>query len=339
MQVVLNRLGRALCLRAAEPLLFLVCLGCLAPACLPTVQGQASDDDTTEIGDDDAGELDEPALDDSDFLQVGTFNIDWLADHHGSEYTPRNDVDYGMIRQLIVEYDLDLMAMQEIEGEGALDLLELPEQYAYAVGDTGWSQNPAILYRADRVSVANVREVTLPSYDWPNKAPLLADVRAIDGSLAFTFAVVHFVPFADYDNATERERQVLELHRYLTEDLEFLGNDPPFVDHVVVAGDFNDTFAGIHDHVDSLAAFEHDPVFLFATVYTEFYTELSYQSKIDHVVMTQNLAPAYLNGGQQGACHVIAHDQISPYADYEGGWGGGQNISSHRPVWVFMDVN
>ena len=320
-----------------------LCLCCLLASCLPTVQGtsqdddSAGDDDTTGAGDDDSG-LDEPAFDAAGYLQVGTFNIDWLADHYGSEYTPRNEVDYGMIRQLVVEYDLDLLALQEIEGTGALELLELPDGWAFAVGETGWSQNPAILYRSDRVAVDNVREVYLPSYDWPNKAPLLADVSATAGTLAFTFVVVHLVPFADYDNASERETQVTELYRYLTEDQGFLGGEPPYVDHVLVAGDFNDTFAGIHEQVDSLDVFESDPDFLFATRDTDDYTELSYQSKIDHLVMTESLAPAYLNAGELGACHVIAHDRIDPYADYEGGWGGEQNISSHRPVWIFMDV-
>ncbi len=281
--------------------------------------------------------LDEPALDDPAQVQVGTFNIDWLWDHYEGEFTPRNATDYAMVARLITDHDLDLVGLQEINGPGALDLLELPGEYEYVVGQSGWSQNPAILYRSDRLEVLRSREVFLEGTDWPSKDLLVAEVTSLDGQLAFTFVVVHLTPFADEDNAAYRDNQVRQLYAFVTEELPATVQ-PPFGDHVVVAGDFNDTFEGIHPWYDTLQVFEDDADFVFATEDTKDYTEISYRSKIDHVLLSANLVPHYLNAGADGACHVIAHDEISPYSDYEGGYDGRQNISSHRPAWIFMDV-
>lgn len=291
--------------------------------------------DTTEASPP-APALDEPELDDPGFLQVGSFNIDWLWDHYEGEYSPRNATDYEMVGRVFADFDLDLMGLQEINGPGALDLLELPTEFEYAVGQSGWSQNTAILYRADRIEVLRAREVALEGTSWPSKDLLVAEVASLDGQLAFTFVVLHFTPFGDEDNSEYRHNQVQQLYQYVTEELPAVV-EPPFGDHVLVVGDFNDTFEGIHPWYDSLQVFEDDPDYVFATLDTDDYTEISYRSKIDHVLMSANLKPRYFNAGAEGACHVIAHDQISPYSDYEGGYDGRQNISSHRPVWVFME--
>jgi endonuclease/exonuclease/phosphatase family metal-dependent hydrolase len=309
-------------IRAAAPTLLALMSGCLI-----TTDGTPAPPDATW-----------PAYDDPAYAQVGTFNIDWLWDHHEGEYEPRNAVDYAMVARIFTDFDLDLVALQEINGAAALELLELPPDYAYVVGESGWSQNPAILYRSDRIEVVRAREVTLPGTEWPSKDLLVAEVSSLDGQLAFTFVVVHLNPFGDEENAAYRHNQVQQLYTYVTGELPATV-DPPFGDHVIVAGDFNDTFEGIHPGYDTLQVFEDDEDWVFATEDTDEYTELWYRSKIDHVLLTSNLASHYLAAGSDDACQVIAHDQLSPYNDYEGGYGGRQNISSHRPVWIYVEVD
>jgi endonuclease/exonuclease/phosphatase family metal-dependent hydrolase len=275
---------------------------------------------------------------DAAWLQVATFNSSWLWAAYGEGYTPRNTVDYAMIARLFQGFDLDLVGLQEVDGEGALALLELPEPWAWAVGETGWSQNPAILWRADRLRVENVREVHLEGNEWPTKDPLVADVQSLDGSLAFTFVVVHHAAYSDNESAAQRYAQAVALHAWLVDELATEQDHAPFSDHVLVGGDFNDAFTPLNSAWPSLEVFEDDPGFAFATRDAEDYSQISYRSLIDHLVLSEALWSAYRDMGQPGACQVVAHDLLSPWSDYDGGYGGRQNISDHRPVWIYLAV-
>lgn len=272
------------------------------------------------------------------WLQVATFNTSWLWAAYEDGYTPRNAVDYAMIARMFTGFDLDLVALQEVDGEVAMALLELPEPWAWAVGASGWSQNPTILWRADRLRVENVREVHLEVNEWPSKDPLVADVSSLDGELAFTFVVVHHKPYADNEDAAQRYAQAEALHTWLVEELAAEPERAPFHTSVLVAGDFNDAFTPLNSVWPSLAVFEDDPGFTFATRDTDGYSQIGYRSLIDHLVLSEPLWPAYRDGGQLGACQVIAHDETPPWSDYEGGFGGQQNISDHRPVWIYLAV-
>ncbi|MCB9528047.1 MAG: endonuclease/exonuclease/phosphatase family protein [Myxococcales bacterium] len=265
-------------------------------------------------------------------LAVGTFNIDWLADTYESEYTPRLAADYAMIAALIEETGVDVFGLQEIEGRGALELLGLPDDYAWAVGRSGWSQNPAILYRPDRVTLTDVREVHLPGTDFPSKDPLAARVTSLDGALAFTLVVVHMNPFPSTDDTTYRAHQITELHRWLTDGLD---TAPPPAPPVVVLGDFNDTHEGIHRTLDTLTPLEGDPRFVFVEDDCPGGTEIHYESRIDHLIVDAALTDRLA----EPACVLDRFDDRSPYADYPDGWRGRSNISSHRPLWMSLRVD
>lgn len=264
-------------------------------------------------------------------IEVGSFNIDWLADEYESEYTPRLAADYDMIAALIVETGVEVFGLQEIEGDGALALLGLPDGYAWAVGRSGWSQNLAILYRADRVALTDVREIHLPGTDFPSKDPLAARVQSLDGALAFTLVVVHMNPFPNTDDTTYRQNQITELHRWLTAGL---ADHPPPEPPVVVVGDFNDTHDGIHRTLDTLTAFEADPRFVFVEDDCPGSSQTRYDSRIDHLVIDAALAERL----GDPACVVDRFDERSPYRDYPGGHRGRSNISTHRPLWLTLRV-
>ncbi len=278
----------------------------------------------------------DPAWSEPGRVQVATFNADWLWDHVGGEYEPRTEVDFQMIGRLLVEHDLELVGLQEVDGDGGMEMLQLPAGWDWVTGETGWSQNIALLWQTDAFEVSNVREVWLPGTDWPSKDPLVARVQHRGGNLRFTVVVVHFNPYEDYDDAIYRAMQVEELHTWLTDVLP-TEEPSPWSDHVLVMGDFNDTFGGINRGVDSLEPLEQDPTWTFATWDTDDYTHIPYKSRIDHIMLSDDLLPRYLEAGQPDGCKVIAHDQLPPWDRYDGGWGGDQVISDHRPVWIYLE--
>ncbi len=272
-------------------------------------------------------------------LQVGTFNADWLWAGYEGGYYPRNAVDYAMMARIFGAFDLELVALQEVNGDAAMALLGLPQEWSWALGESGWSQNPGVLWRNDRVRVDNVRELSLPTNEWPSKDPLVVDVTALDGGLAFTLVVVHHKPYSGTEDAALRYAQAEQLHDWIVGDLALETHRAPFHDHVLVAGDFNDDFVPLNSGYPSLSVFEDDPWFTFLTRDTEDYSQVPYRSLIDHLVVSEPLLAAYAEHGQPDGCKVIAHDEISPWSDYDGGFGGGQNISDHRPVWAYLQVD
>jgi len=275
-----------------------------------------------------------PERADPAYLQVGSFNIDWLAAGYRSEFTPRLARDYEMITRLIVETDVEVFGLQEIEGDGALELLGLPARYRWHVGESGWSQNPAILWRSDRVRVDDAREIRLPGTDFPSKDPLAARVTHLDGDLAFTLIVVHFHPFPNAEDSGYRAHQIEQLHTWITRGLpEHPIPEPP----VVIVGDFNDSHAGLNDQIPGLVPFEDDPGFAFVEDDCPESSQTRYDSRIDHLVISAGLTRRLRSDGPD--CEVDAFDDRDPYRSYGGGYRGISNISSHRPLWLYLGVD
>ena len=267
-------------------------------------------------------------------VQVGTFNAEWLWEDYSGTFERRNAVDYSMIARMLRQWDLDLVGLQEIDGVGALDLLNLPAEYDYVVGTTGWSQNLAILYRSDLLSVSNVREVQLPSYAYPNKMPLVADVAALDGDLAFTFVVLHFKAFSDDDASAQRYQQVLEFHDWVAQELPSR-SQPPYSERLVALGDWNDRFDAINDDWDSLQVFEDDQRFYFASLDTEEYTQIPYHSRIDHILLSSAMLKYYRQMGQPDGCWLISRS--SCYMIWQRCctlWSHGGRSVRYRDVWL-----
>lgn len=263
---------------------------------------------------------------DPDYVQVGSFNIDWLTADLPGEFTPRTEADLERIGALLVAMDIDVLTLQEIDGAEALEALGLPEVWAWELGSTGWSQNVAFLYRTDRVLVENVREVRLPTNSFPSKDPLIADVT-VDGSLEFTFVGLHLNPYAELSEARYRARQVEDVASWLDGELDEGPARP-----VVVAGDLNDTRSGINVDVDALQPLEDR--LAFATVDTETPTNIPFASQIDHVALAEPLEALRHGAGTEQGVTVVLHDRMDGWSDYAGGWDGEANVSTHRPIYV-----
>lgn len=270
-------------------------------------------------------------------LRVGSFNADWLWSTPNSGETPRNTTDYQMVGSLLADQGFELVGMQEVDGPGALALLELDADWDWVTGESGWNQNVGILWRDDLVRVSNAREVQLPSFQGSNKMALAADVTSRTGDLAFSLVVVHHKPYSTPEESIERQTQTRELHTWVVETLG-RSTTPPYDENIVVLGDFNDTFDGINRSYPSLLPFMEDPRFDFATAYTSHYTHILYESQIDHIIVSDTLFDAWVDDRTREGVHIIPHEQTPPWSNYSGGAADpSPTISDHRPLWVGLD--
>ena len=267
-------------------------------------------------------------------IRLATFNIEWLTADPLEGNMRRNDVDHAMVTDLIEHISPDVLVLQEIEGEDGLAHLELPDHYAWAISTSGWSQNIALVWRQDRVSMTGLDELNLPSTSGASKEPMTGKVTI--GALTFLVVGIHHA--ASDDNASSRERAV-----QARELVEWVDDTLPDVhagvasDNVVVMGDFNDTFEGINPTIPSLDPF-FSAGFVFASEAAETYSLPSYRSLIDHIALSPSLAEHWSADGESGGCTVETHDITPPWSDYTDGFRDRQNISDHRPVWIDLTV-
>lgn len=303
----------------------------LAPACTPT----ADDDDEGYAGDydDDDGEGGGGEYTGST-ITLGTFNIEWLRDY----YKYRNTTDYDMVAQLLTELSPTVMGLQEIDGEGAMELLQdhgLPERYAWEVGSAGDTLRTVILYDTEQVSLRGQRMVDISPDGFRDLN--VAELTVTETGEAFVFGTVHLASEYDSDNTRTRAEEVEALHAWLQDDLA--STFPDGAPRFAIVGDYNDTFAGVDSSIDTLQPLEDDPDLVFATENTATYTYINQRSKIDHIVLDQDLAARWLGAeDSETGCEVFAHDGIAPYSNYDGGYEDTQNISDHRPVLVELAV-
>ena len=271
-------------------------------------------------------------------LRVASFNANWLWATPGSGEVRRNATDYEMVGRLLTDNGLELVGLQEIDGAVALNQLRLEGDWEWITGRSGWNQRVAIAWRDDLLQVSNVYEVQLPSFEGSNKQPLFGEVRSRTGDLSFLFVVVHHKPYNDPDSAQERFDQAAELHAWLRDTAPSVVSEPIFAENIVLLGDFNDTFAGINPDWPSLDVFTSDPGWDFATAYTSHYTQISYQSQIDHIALSAPLMDSWVDARSDAGVEVIPHEQLEPWSNYPGGYNDPEpTISDHRPVWLRME--
>lgn len=252
-------------------------------------------------------------------FHIGTFNIQFLADDYGVGETPRGAADYGHLARLITDNELDLIAVQEIESQKSLELLEengLPESFEPALGASGYRQRVGVLYDIDAgIGIRQARELKeadgfTPAH-WSNvRYPFLAEVE-VSGAFRFLFLSVHLKAGIARDDAEQRRSQVEELVAW-AENQEL-----PFV----IAGDFNDTFEGISEGVDTLEPLEEaTEIGCFLTSDVQDFTSLQFFDLIDHVFVSPELDDIYI----EESAETIKFDQDSSYE--------GAVVSDHRPV-------
>lgn len=275
----------------------------------------------------------DPTWHDPDVFQVGTFNIDWLMDEYGGDFTPRNRTDFRHVASLVRAIDVEVLALQEIDGEGALDRLNLPPVWDRVVGRSGWSQNPAVLVRTDRARILSSREVRLPSNEFPSKDPLVVEVERLSDGAVYWIVVLHLHPFTDLEAVEARRTQAEEVAEWLATATDDAG--VPVLDRAIVVGDLNDTHDGISRHGPAAGALLDHPALTVASDACDGGTTLGYESRIDHVLLGATPAAAWTSAGE--TCAIVRHDDLSPWSDYEGGWRARSNISSHRPIFVTLD--
>lgn len=178
---------------------------------------------------------------DPDHVVIGTFNIEWLGDG-ADDQKPRTESDYKRIADVIERTGVDVLGVEEIENQQALDkVLRYLPSYRGFVHDAGIKQNVGVVYRTP----ANVSQIG--AYE-----PLTLGIRRMrpglvlkcsKGDLDWIMMVVHLksTSRADSTEALREESRVIRGKQaaMLRSWCDSVIKTTPEKD-VVVTGDFND---------------------------------------------------------------------------------------------------
>ncbi len=254
-------------------------------------------------------------------LTIGTFNLQFLADQLDTGDNPRTAGDVDQLVRLIDESGFQLMTVQEVLSAGSLELLKghgLPGAWQLALGSSGGTQHCGILYDTRVIEApADVRELGVDDglirTDWTGvRYPLTATIT-VRGGFSLTLVSVHLKAGVTDAGAQQRARQIEQLAAWAA----------TVEGPLLIMGDFNDTFEGIHATIDTLTALQDATDvgrFLTADLPEGDFTSLEFEDLIDHVFISPGIDEKVV----PGSLATVKFDLDASYAAF--------NISDHRPV-------
>ncbi len=258
-------------------------------------------------------------------LTVGTFNIAWLGDGI-KDRKPRTEADYIHIAEVILETGADVLSLQEIENDDALDIIiSNLDGFSYKIIETWGSLNIALLYK-DFINIEDC-SVYYPLMLIEGKhRPGLYTEFSVNGFRCKMLGV-HFKSTSRYDDTEElriksrQERSEQAEIASMWADSVLQSEDVP----IIIAGDFNDYPGRINDYTLSALSDNESLTFLTEGMKS---CKFEYGYSIDHIVVSPKLKAVYMEASRR------CYDIYSAYSDDEAA-----KISDHCPVTVNLDIS
>lgn len=266
-----------------------------------------------------------PTKYDFNTIRIATFNIEWLGDGIDDRKN-RTESDYERIADVIRKIDADVIGVQEIENEQALlKVMTFLPGYSYIMGNTGWIQNPAVIYKND-INVKYIMDYS-PLAVKDNKTRSGLWVKVKKGNFDFYMMVVHFKSTSSFDNTPELRTESFQLRQQQAKVLrkwaDSLVNSGAEQD-IIVVGDFNDN--PNRTNMRNLEYLVNDGEFTFITKDLTSCKNPRWDL-IDHVAVNRSAKNRYVSGSE------FVYNFFQSYWEYQS-----EMISDHCPVMVSFEI-
>ncbi len=254
-------------------------------------------------------------------LEFTTWNI---------EHFPKNgETTINYTAQVIEMMDLDMLALQEIEDEGAFNVLlnELPGYEGFWT--EYYNSGMAFLYKPDIINVNNTYKI-LTSYNRElPRAPFVAEITV--GEEQFVIINNHYKccgdGYLDHNDLWDEEKRRYDasvlIKNYIDNNLSN--------DQVILLGDLNDELTDITSNNVFQPFIDDASEYLLADMSiselpSSDWSYPTWPSHLDHIIVTNEIFEDFSNQTPDIAC-------LKPDDVIAGGWTTYEdNISDHRPV-------
>lgn len=264
-------------------------------------------------------------------LETVTWNLEWYGD---KDYGPSPELQQTKnIIQVTDSLKADLYAFEEVYNQNALDSLVKYMQgyHGFVAKAYPRDQHTSFVYNTltiDSVSSGIITEGQ-DSHDWASgRYPFYFYFKYhYKGRTIPIYAVaIHAKAGAGKDDYERRKAAAQSLHTYLN-------NQKPNA-NIIFLGDYNDDVdESIYNGAQTpYQSFINDPdhYLVITKVLSDSHqaSETNYPSTIDHITISNELVPIYVDGSVAVFQH--AKDFITNYAN---------STSDHYPVWAKFDIS
>ncbi|OGU12049.1 MAG: hypothetical protein A2475_11875 [Ignavibacteria bacterium RIFOXYC2_FULL_35_21] len=260
-----------------------------------------------------------------DTISIATFNISWLGDGIDDEL-PRTDADLQRIADIISQLNPDIMGLQEIENDAAINkLLKYLPDYESFIGTNGGNQNPCVIYKKG-IEVSEESEYTpLIVEPYKTRPGLIAKVRK--GNFDFIMLVVHLKSTSRYDSTAELEQYSRKLRKQQSGIISFWADSILSLKtekDIIILGDFNDYPNRVTN--PTLTSIAENPHLNFITHDLKS-CKFPILNGIDHIIASDDASKRYVLGS------LRLYDFFSSMSESEI-----EKVSDHCPVLVQFEV-
>lgn len=262
---------------------------------------------------------------DESMLIIGTFNMEWLGDGVDDRVS-RSEYDYKRLADIIKDTHIDVIGLQEVENDIAVErIMKYLPGYKYIIGNTGYIQNPAIIYR-DTVKILSYDNYKpLDVQSGRTRAGLALTVKK--GNFDFNMMIVHFKSTSRYDSTDELRNLSFEYRKMQSAVLknwaDSISNNTNEKD-IILLGDFNDNPKRSNTNLSPIL-FGNNYLFISENLRS---CKNPNWDNIDHIVLNRSSFARFVQGS------VYTYDFTAKYEDYEI-----EKISDHCPVLCRFNIS
>lgn len=228
----------------------------------------------------------------SEFLTLGTFNVEWLGDGV-NDINPRTENDYKNMADIISNLKSDIIGLEEVENIEAIQKLsKYLDDYDYFIGRESGDQNPALLFKKN-INVQFIKYIyEIEIEPGKTKPGILFQIKK--GNFDWLMIVVHLKSTSRYDSTEQLQQLSKELRR---KQAIALSN---WVDSVlsvskekdlIIVGDFNDY--PTRKTEATLTALVENPNLEFLSAGLKS-CKYDYLNSIDHIIVSKSSKDRYL---------------------------------------------
>ncbi len=256
-------------------------------------------------------------------LTVATFNIEWLGDGV-ADSKPRSDGEYMRIADIIIKTEADVIGVQEIENQAALNkvlrFLKQEHEYEGIVLEGSGQQHTGLLWRKGIEVTPKGAYMPLVTSAGRSRPGLVVECKK--GDFDWVMMVVHLKSTSRFDSTTALREQARTI-RLQQADAIVRWADSVITNKdmdVVVVGDFND-FPDRKANATLTAIVEHDGLHFTTGALTS--CKDSKWKTIDHVVVSSTMKSRLLDPS-------IRSENFYQYLEKP----DAEKVSDHCPVVV-----
>ena len=256
-------------------------------------------------------------------ITIGTFNLEWFGDGNNDRIERFNN-DYKNYAKIIKELDIDILGVQEVENDVALNKFVnkyLPD-YTYYLGNYGGAQKIGLIFKKGLKIKYLGEYYPLMIQEGRTKPGLM--VSCTVKNFDFQLMVVHLKSSSHYDNTPEKIQNSFGTRRQQAEALAYWGDSvlaEKSEEDLIVIGDFNDTPKRKKEN--TLFSLDN---FIFITG-DEKSCKFKNAYTIDHIITSREASERFIPNS------VFMYNIRSSFTKEEA-----MNLSDHCPIIAKFDI-